>query len=280
MMTIFTSLFIFFFTFASLCASNRVDRHGPSIRSEKQKRCNLKELGEEYQVDKVNIFHNYQILYCELLKPIRHNHIKLLEIGFGCGHHVHGQSCLMWNAFFSHLTYYAVDFMDENSKERVTSCVDNFQKENAGKLEKIWLGDQSKPSFLASIIREYGVNNTFDVIIDDGGHRYEQQLESFKALWPAVTDGGLYIVEDMAMDHTFSKLVSMWMQKIGSGSQTGRKSLDILEGIPTGVSIMGCSFQICYFRKVLPSQDELPKIWGENYDVDMTSSSNTTQSLI
>jgi hypothetical protein len=36
----------------------------------------------------------------------------------------------------------------------------------------------------------------FDIIIDDGGHKMYQQKASFNALWPQLSDGGLYIVED------------------------------------------------------------------------------------
>jgi len=36
-----------------------------------------------------------------------------------------------------------------------------------------------------------------DVIIDDGGHRPYQQAATFKALWPLLNAGGVYIIEDM-----------------------------------------------------------------------------------
>jgi hypothetical protein len=34
------------------------------------------------------------------------------------------------------------------------------------------------------------------MIVDDGGHKMEQQITSFKSLWSCLNDGGLYIVED------------------------------------------------------------------------------------
>jgi hypothetical protein len=37
----------------------------------------------------------------------------------------------------------------------------------------------------------------FDVVIDDGGHTMEQQINSFEELWPALNDGGVYIAEDL-----------------------------------------------------------------------------------
>jgi hypothetical protein len=36
-----------------------------------------------------------------------------------------------------------------------------------------------------------------DVVIDDGGHSMVQQLATFAGMWPAVSDGGVYLVEDL-----------------------------------------------------------------------------------
>jgi hypothetical protein len=33
-------------------------------------------------------------------------------------------------------------------------------------------------------------------MVDDGGHKMHEQIAIFQALWPHLTDGGLYIVED------------------------------------------------------------------------------------
>ena len=38
---------------------------------------------------------------------------------------------------------------------------------------------------------------SLDIIIDDGGHTMEQQLNTFKILFPILNDGGIYIVEDV-----------------------------------------------------------------------------------
>jgi hypothetical protein len=65
----------------------------------RDKKCHLKTLGNKYAVDKVDSSHRYQGLYCTLFEPIRHFSLDMLEIGFGCGHHVHGRSALMWNRY-------------------------------------------------------------------------------------------------------------------------------------------------------------------------------------
>ena len=55
------------------------------------------------------------------------------------------------------------------------------------------IGDQSDGIFLQDVATKHG---PFDIIIDDGGHKMHQQIASFNALWPRLSDGGLYVVED------------------------------------------------------------------------------------
>ena len=43
------------------------------------------------------------------------------------------------------------------------------------------------------MLREIG---TPDVVIDDGGHTANQQITAFEELYPALSDNGLYFVED------------------------------------------------------------------------------------
>lgn len=244
--------------------SDRINERTPNIIGIPSKKCPLLAYGEELDVDKVNPFHNYQLLYCELFKPLRQSQLTMLEIGFGCGHHIAGRSCLLWNRYFPKLTYYSMDYLNEGNKEKVEKCISDFQRDYPGKLKKIWLGDQASPPFLISLIREYSLNNaTFDIIIDDGGHKTYQILESFRHLWPLVSSGGYYIIEDLAWDTQFSLIMGEWIKLIGSGRDTGKKGGDIITSLPQHTAILGCSFQICYLRKVVAGVERMPSIWGE-----------------
>jgi len=53
------------------------------------------------------------------------------------------------------------------------------------------IGSQADPEFLASVVAE------MDIVIDDGSHVASHQLASFKALFPALSFGGVYICEDL-----------------------------------------------------------------------------------
>jgi hypothetical protein len=59
---------------------------------------------------------------------------------------------------------------------------------------KIFIGDQGNRDFLrhlrASIPR-------IDILIDDGGHRPDQQIPTFEELYPAVAADGVYLCEDL-----------------------------------------------------------------------------------
>ena len=57
------------------------------------------------------------------------------------------------------------------------------------------IGSQADPDFLAAVVAEMG---GVDVVLDDGSHIASHQRASFDALFPVVTDGGLYAVEDLA----------------------------------------------------------------------------------
>lgn len=59
--------------------------------------------------------------------------------------------------------------------------------------EPVMVGDQADPAFLERVEREHG---PFDVVIDDGGHTMNQQITAVEALFPRLTFGGTYIVED------------------------------------------------------------------------------------
>jgi cephalosporin hydroxylase len=58
----------------------------------------------------------------------------------------------------------------------------------------IHIGDQSDAAFLAGVAAASG---PFDIIIDDGSHIADHQIVSFFTLFPALKEGGVYIVEDL-----------------------------------------------------------------------------------
>jgi cephalosporin hydroxylase len=62
----------------------------------------------------------------------------------------------------------------------------------------IYIGDQKDTEFLSMVINEIGVP---DIIIDDGGHKRSQQIESLRFLFPKLGTNGLYIIEDLQTNY-------------------------------------------------------------------------------
>ena len=58
----------------------------------------------------------------------------------------------------------------------------------------VYMGDQANETFLRGIVRQEG---PFDIIIDDGGHTFQQQQVSFRHLFPLLKPDGLYVIEDV-----------------------------------------------------------------------------------
>lgn len=260
---VFLALFALIFMH---CQATEKDSH--SVEKDRSaKACPLAKMGDFYKVDKFNPFQNYQSLYCDLFQHMRFEPVSMLEIGFGCGHHVAGASARLWKKFFHNLKYSAVDYMNEknpDSHAKVRRCVDNFESKHPGLVEKFWLGDQSDAVLLQKIVSE---SPPFDIVVDDGGHTYDLIMASFKALWPHVAPGGYYVMEDLHVTGDIAAVVGNWTRLLALGVDTGRRGDEFTSTVPKDALIAGCAFKVCYVRKVHREQGEaMPKIWGEKYE--------------
>jgi hypothetical protein len=104
--------------------------------------------------------------------------VRVLEIGVG-----HGGSLQLWKAYFG------------ARAEIVGLDIDGRCKEYEEDRITIHIGDQANPPTMGR----------FDIVIDDGSHRTEDQSASFTRLWP-LTDG-VYLIEDC--HHNYPALVPM-----------------------------------------------------------------------
>ncbi len=58
---------------------------------------------------------------------------------------------------------------------------------------EIHIGSQSDPAFWRDVVAKVG---PMDVVLDDGGHTFEQQIVTTEALIDNIRDGGMLVVED------------------------------------------------------------------------------------
>jgi hypothetical protein len=145
---------------------------------------NLKPLAKKYGSDKCH-WHSYGRIYDQLFyeKPVR----KMLEIGigykglFGTETYENGASLRMWAEYFPDAEIYGLDI-------RPDALI------NEGRIRS-YQCDQSSILSLLAARDQIGIG--FDLIVDDGSHVSEHQVLSACVLWPCVTPGGRYVIEDV-----------------------------------------------------------------------------------
>jgi hypothetical protein len=119
---------------------------------------------------------NYFPIYDELLLKFVGQPITFIEIGV-----LDGGSLFMWRDFFGKSArIIGVDMNPEAIKWREHEF-------------EIFIGDQSDPKFWNELYEKVG---SVDVLLDDGGHRNDQQLVTTLCSLPNIRDGGVIIVED------------------------------------------------------------------------------------
>jgi cephalosporin hydroxylase len=123
---------------------------------------------------------NYYDVYESHFDHLRDEKISLLEIGVRWGGSLWG-----WRNYFEQATIVGLD-IDPNSMQ--------YGNNDPYNGVKLYLGDQTDSELLNKIDNEHG---PFDIIIDDGGHTMDQQINTFKMLWPKLKNGGMYVIEDV-----------------------------------------------------------------------------------
>ncbi|MEP6794896.1 MAG: class I SAM-dependent methyltransferase, partial [Saprospiraceae bacterium] len=126
-------------------------------------------------------YHSYTPVYEKWFREIRFKPVKLLEIGVG-GYsktHMGGDSLRMWKSYFPKGIITGIDIYDK------TDLAENRIH--------IYTGDQSNVDFLKNVSDQEG---PFDIIIDDGSHVQSHIITSFESLFPLMSSGGIYVIED------------------------------------------------------------------------------------
>ncbi len=114
--------------------------------------------------------------------------VHVLEIGV-----YSGGSLEMWRHYFGpKCRIYGVDI------EEVCKCYENEYTE-------IFIGDQEDRNFWKTFKERVP---SIDILIDDGGHHYEQQIVTLEEMLPHLRPGGIYLCEDLHGEYSrFSAFV-------------------------------------------------------------------------
>lgn len=114
--------------------------------------------------------------YDHFLNPFKNQEITFVEIGV-----LDGGSLFMWRDYFgSKARIIGVDLNPDAKK---------WEKEGF----EIFIGSQSDEGFWKEFIHNV---DGIDVVLDDGGHSYNQQIVTTECLLNSINDGGLILVED------------------------------------------------------------------------------------
>jgi Methyltransferase domain len=125
----------------------------------------------------VHKWHHYLPLYDRYFAAWRNRPLRFLEIGV-----FKGGSLSMWRKYFGpDAVLFGIDI------DPACAAYDGI----AGQVR---IGSQDDPDFLRAVVGEMG---GVDVVLDDGSHVMEHIRKSFEVLFPLVTSGGTYMVEDL-----------------------------------------------------------------------------------
>lgn len=103
--------------------------------------------------------------------------VHVLEIGV-----YSGGSLEMWRHYFGARCHiYGVDIQE------ACKCYENEHT-------KIFIGDQENRNFWKSFKEQIPF---IDILIDDGGHKTDQQIVTFEEMFPYIRPGGIYLCEDL-----------------------------------------------------------------------------------
>ena len=151
---------------------------------------NLTDLADRFGSDKGSAKHRYTELYHLLFQPRRHDDLTLLEMGLLIGGPEHGAdadretadlpSVRMWLEYFDKARIVGLDVSDfswfEHERFSFLRC------------------DMSERSAIAEATANL---SQIDIIIDDASHASSHQQNAFLELFPRLSRGGIYIIEDL-----------------------------------------------------------------------------------
>lgn len=137
----------------------------------------LRQLFDEHDGHLIRKWVHYLDIYERHFQRFRNRQPVVLEIGT-----YQGGSLQLWRKYFGEdATIIGVDINPR--------CA-----EFAGPNTQIFIGDQADRTFLRNLRSKIP---PVDILIDDGGHRMEQQMVTFDELFGQVKAGGIYLCEDL-----------------------------------------------------------------------------------
>lgn len=171
--------------------------------------------------------HCYTPLYDRHIGYLRQNKkLKILELGVK-----EGASLLLWRDAFPYAKVYGVD-KDTDSWHNLLSGQDRID---------VLIGNQKDNHFMQMVASK----GPYDIVIDDGSHRCEDQQKMFNTLWPVTKS--VYVIEDIRGGSYLRK----WKRPKGVPT-TSEYLKKLVDNTMRHAEINGISFyyNICFIEKL------------------------------
>ncbi len=141
-----------------------------------------------------NSWHNYTLLYYKMFEGLRDKPLRIFELGLGTNNinipsnmganGRPGASLYGWAEFFPNAIVFGAD-IDKD----VLFHTDRI---------KTYYCDQTNPEIITDMWRSPGLEESFDIIIEDGLHEPNANVCFFENSIHKLKDGGVYVIEDIA----------------------------------------------------------------------------------
>ena len=144
----------------------------------------FRELFDEHIGNGILKWSHYPEIYDKHFNKYRDLPINFLEICI-----LNGGSLKIWEKYFPKDKIFAID-IDEKCKQYETDRT------------KIFIGDQADKSFLRNVKAHIP---QLDILLDDGGHKADQQINTFEEMYYHVRSPGIYLIEDIELNYRQDK---------------------------------------------------------------------------
>jgi len=185
--------------------------------------------------DSIHKWNHYFDIYETHFSRFIGKNILMFEIGVD-----QGGSIKMWKDYFGGgATIVGID---------INPVCKKYEKQEEGIFVEI--GNQSDESFLQKLLEKYG---NPDIVLDDGSHKMDDLVTTFKFLYDTIKDDGVYMAEDLltcymgnygggvGIKGTFIELVKEKIDKINSGSLmsyvNGGQDIDYFSKVTQSINI-------------------------------------------
>ena len=162
----------------------------------------LCEIGKKYDTDKssqrnnvtnIRHCHPYTLFYEGIFKTKKDCNLKIAELGI-----LDGGSLLMWKEYFINAEIYGFEY-DDNL---INNFNQNFNNDRIT-LSNIDVTNEN------SIIRAFSeLNMSYDIIIEDTTHKFEDQIRVIKNTYNYLKPGGIMIIEDIFKSYNESNYIN------------------------------------------------------------------------